>query len=78
MDNSISDATPSAARPVVSSDNNGSSKPAANPDREVAAPTARQFSATVTRFPAAQAAQGSSEAPEQTAREARGNDRQAQ
>ena len=78
MDTSISSTSPSTAQPPVASVTDGASKPDPTPGREVAAPAAPQSSTTVTLSPAAQAAQEAAETPEQTAREARGNDRQAQ
>jgi hypothetical protein len=78
VDTSISSTPPPAAPAPVASASNGASKPDPMQGGETATPAASPSSTTVTLSPAAQAAQESSETPEQTAREARGNDRQAQ
>ena len=78
MDTSLSTMPPSTVQPPVASVSDGASKPQSAPDRQVAAPAGPPSSTTVILSPAAQAAQEAAETPEQTAREARGNDRQAQ
>ena len=78
VDTSISSTPASTAQAPVTSVNDGASKPEPKSDRDGATRGAPASSATVTLSPAAQAAQEAAETPEQTAREARGNDRQAQ
>ena len=79
MNISTSFTTSTVAQPAVdsSSGETSTAKPESAPDREPTAPAAPQASTTVTLSPAAQAAQEAAETPQQTAREARGNDQQA-
>jgi hypothetical protein len=76
VDTAISSNPPSALQPAAAPVSDKAAKPSTA--GAVAAPATAAPSATVTLSPAAQAAQEASETPEQTAREARGNDRQAQ
>ena len=78
VDTSISSTPASTAQARVASASDGASRPKPKPDRDGATPAAPASSTTVTLSPAVQAAQEAAETPEQTAREARGNDRQAQ
>lgn len=76
MDTAISSNPPSAIQPAAAPVADKVTKQGTA--GAAAAPATPTPSATVTLSPAAQAAQEASETPEQTAREARGNDRQAQ
>jgi hypothetical protein len=78
MNTSTSITTASVAQSAVVTSDAGTSRSEPTSDRAAPAPSAPQSSATVTLSPAAQAAQEASETPEETAREAHGNDHQAQ
>lgn len=76
MDTSIPRSSPSPAQPASAMTiGKGEMRKTAE---AAPSPAAAAPSTAVTLSPAAQAAQEASETPEQTAREARGNDRQAQ
>ncbi len=78
MSPSISTPPPSTTSATGPTVKDATSTPDSRPADKVKATAASAPAAIVTLSPAAQAAQEAAETPQQTAREARGNDRQAQ